>query len=44
MLMDLASAGAVRPVIDRLYPLEDPVEAHRYVEAGHKQGAVVLTV
>ncbi|MEZ5541041.1 MAG: NAD(P)-dependent alcohol dehydrogenase [Pseudomonadota bacterium] len=38
----LADAGAYRPVIDRLYPLERIVEAHRYVEQGHKQGNVIV--
>jgi NADPH:quinone reductase-like Zn-dependent oxidoreductase len=44
LLMDLAASGAIRPVIDRRFPLEGSIEAHRYVERGHKQGAVVLTV
>lgn len=37
-------SGAFRPLIDRSYPLEDIVEAYRYVEAGHKVGNVVISV
>ena len=36
--------GEYRPVIDRTYPLEDVVEATRYVETGQKTGNVVLTL
>ena len=44
LLAELAGNGAIRPVIDRCYPLEELVEAHRYVDEGHKRGNVVIAV
>ncbi|TMC85648.1 MAG: NAD(P)-dependent alcohol dehydrogenase [Chloroflexi bacterium] len=44
VLKELAESGAFRPVIDRRYTLDEIVEAHRYVDLGHKRGNVIVTI
>ncbi len=41
---DLMAGGSFRPLIDRRYPLEQIVDAYRYVETGQKTGSVVIDV
>lgn len=44
IIKQMAESGTLKPVIDRRYRLDEIVEAHRYVDLGHKKGNVIVNV
>ena len=44
MMRELIETGKVIPVIDKCYPISEAVEALRYVDTGHAQGKVIITM
>ncbi|HSK47862.1 MAG TPA: NAD(P)-dependent alcohol dehydrogenase [Coriobacteriia bacterium] len=43
LISEMWAAGEIKAVVDRVFPLEQAAEAHRYIDQGHKRGNVVLT-
>jgi NADPH:quinone reductase-like Zn-dependent oxidoreductase len=41
---DLVASGRARPIVDRVFPLSEAAEAHRYLEEGRQLGKVVLRI
>jgi NADPH:quinone reductase-like Zn-dependent oxidoreductase len=44
LLTQMIEEGKVKPVIDRVYPLQQMAEAHRYCERGRAAGKIVVTM
>jgi NADPH:quinone reductase-like Zn-dependent oxidoreductase len=44
VIVDFIESGALKPVVDRVYPMREIADAHRHVEGRHKRGSVVVAV
>ncbi|MCF8359717.1 MAG: NAD(P)-dependent alcohol dehydrogenase [Prolixibacteraceae bacterium] len=43
-IKELTEAGLIKPYLDKIYSLDEIVEAHRYVQQGHKRGGVAIRI
>ncbi|MCB0284187.1 MAG: NAD(P)-dependent alcohol dehydrogenase [Calditrichaeota bacterium] len=43
-IKELAEAGKIKPVIDKVFPMDQVAQAHKYVEEDHKKGSIVLAI
>ncbi len=44
LIVGLVESGVLRPIVDRVYPMDQIADAHRHVEGRHKRGSVIVTM